>query len=130
MVAEQRDEDRLHHRDEERPAFEEDLAHPPEGQVERGVAGAQGEERADGPRVVQPGPGLNQDVAHHDAEPAQLDHDRLGRQLPARSFTRRRGHRCRVSARSSSRVCRANFYCAILMLWRQCPFSIHQITPR
>ena len=51
-----------------------------------GVAGAEGQKRADRPRVVQPGPGLNQDVTHHHAEPAKLDHDRLGGQLPPRTF--------------------------------------------
>ena len=84
MIAEECDEDRLHERDEQRPALEEDFAHPPERQVERGIAGAQRQKRADRPGVVQAGPGLDQDVTHHDAEPAQLDHGRLGRELPAR----------------------------------------------
>ena len=73
--------------------LEEDLPHPPERQVEAGVAGPQGQKRPHGPRVVQPRPGLHQDVTHHDAEPAKLDHDRLGSQLPPRSFGRLGCHR-------------------------------------
>ena len=61
---------------------QEDLAHSPERQVERGITGAQGQESANGRGVVQPGARLDQNVAHDDAEPADLDHDRFGGQVP------------------------------------------------
>ena len=91
VVAEHRDERGLHRRNEQRPALEEDLAHSVEGQVERRVAGAEGEKCPDGGRVVEAGPGLDQDVAHRHAEDADLQRDRLRGELPGEAVVRRLG---------------------------------------
>src|SRR5208282_586511 len=77
---------RLHERYEERPAFEEDFTQPPEGEVEGRVTRTEGKESAHCRGVVQTRAALHQNIAHDDAEPADLDHDRFRGKVPSGSF--------------------------------------------
>src|SRR5262245_31732299 len=80
VIAEQGDEEGLHARDEERPSYEENLAHAVECGVECRIAGTEREEGSHGRRVVQSRARLDEHVPHRDTEPTDADDDRFGRQ--------------------------------------------------